>query len=132
MDALRVMNLDLRAPLRYRTRAGTALRIEAGGEAVAVYDGADGEGTPLVPSVVADKDDLSGDVEIPVGRYLFVQMRTEADEASVAVLADELRNEALWRGIGLSPRLYVRLLDEEDDGPVLQALRPLDDEGGGR
>ncbi|HCM25008.1 MAG: hypothetical protein A2Z99_02890 [Treponema sp. GWB1_62_6] len=132
MDALRVMNLDLRAPLRYKTRAGTALRIEAGGEAVAVYDGVDEEGTPLVPTVIADKDDLSGDFEIPAGRYLLVQIRSEVDDSSIRILADELKNEALWRDVGLAPRLYVRVLDEEDGGPVLQALRPVIDNGGGR
>lgn len=142
MDELRVMNLDLRAPLLFRARKSSTLRVKDGGEAVAVYDGGDPSKTPLVPSIVADAvgGDSSGAtvdgppgnrVEIPAGRYLFVQTRAEADDRSIAALADELGNEALWRGLELSPRLFIRALSEEG-GPVLQALKPILGESGGR
>ncbi len=62
-------------------------------------------------------------LEVPVGKYFFIQLRQRIQKEDLFPLALDLQKEGLWRQLPLAPRLYVRFLEEE--GPVTQLLRPL-------
>ena len=108
-----VRTLDLRA------------RLAAGGDgSLTAYD-LDGE-LSRSPEVDVERYALAltgAPVDaIPAGKYLFAQMRGAPTDRLVAEEALELQKEGLWRGLELSPRLYLRVLDEEG-GAVRQLLR---------
>jgi hypothetical protein len=156
MQPLRIMTLDLRAPLRYRLSSCTDPFVApAEGERIARFDleaavASSVEPAPAsylgAPTLVADSldadagddtalgdaalgSDTHGDeIVIPVGRYLFAQVRAEengeVDAELFAAAAIELQKDGLWRGIPLERFIYLRLLAEEG-GPVFQILRPI-------
>lgn len=144
MQPLRIMTLDLRSPLRYRPspcadlfgRPPTGERMARfeleGAQATAVeIDTAQYLGSPAVTADSVDASDAAepseDEVVIPVGRYLFAQLRPEGariDADLLAAAALELQKDGLWRAIALEPRFYLRVL-AEGDGTVFQILRPI-------
>jgi hypothetical protein len=146
MQPLRIMTLDLRAPLRYRlSTCADPFVAPAEGERIARFDleaalasslDADPASYLGSPALIADAldPDTGGDAaagegtEIPAGRYLFAQMRVgdagEVDAELFAAAAIEIQKDGLWRGIALESYVYLRLLAEEA-GPVFQILRPI-------
>ena len=145
MQPLRIMTLDLRAPLSYRStsRSRTFLPPETG-ERVARFDLAsslasavENEGASFLgePTVVAESAEVAGpegeEVVIPAGRYLFAQFRAESLPVEAELLAEaaiEVQKDGLWRGVPMEPWVYLRFLSEEG-GLACQVLRPIADSG---
>jgi hypothetical protein len=63
-------------------------------------------------------------VQLPAGRYLFVQRREALNRESCIALAVEQQKDGLWERLAPGDKLYVRYLFE-DGKPVTQLLRPL-------
>jgi hypothetical protein len=142
MEPLRIMTLDLRSPLRYRTSSGTAPFADLDeGERMAIFE-LDGEraaaidiepaaylGPPaaVAESYTAETGTEADEAAIPSGRYLFAQFRPDDDRVEAelfAAAALEVQKEGLWQGLALARRVYLRLLSEEGR-IVCQVLRPI-------
>ena len=61
---------------------------------------------------------------IPKGLYLFAQIRSSVDRELFTAMAIEVQKEGLWRKLEMEPRVFLRVLMEED-GIVSQVFRPL-------
>lgn len=61
---------------------------------------------------------------IPKGLYLFAQIRSSVDRQLFTAMAIEVQKEGLWRKFEMEPRVFLRVLMEED-GIVSQVFRPL-------
>lgn len=126
--------LELRAPLVYaplsqrdpfaeRVEKEMVVRFELEPQEARSFDPIE-ERYFASPGVVGLLGPLSEELlEIPVGKYFFIQLRQRIKKEELFPLAWDLQKEGLWRGLALAPRLYIRFLEEE--GPVTQLLRPL-------
>jgi hypothetical protein len=141
MEKLRALNLELRAPLRYRRdqrlvpfgydpRRGEALFVFALNPAQdrrfepdpAAYLGPLLAGGPALGE--GEAADPADTLLLPGGNYFFAQTRTIPDREGLIALAADLQQELLWQRLTPDPRLYLRYLVEERD-PVFQLFRPL-------
>ncbi len=113
MPAPIVRTLDLRADLS-----------PGNGESITVYELADPIGFSPDPSPELYSEALRGAPanKVPAGKYLFYQADGAPEYPILAEEALEVQREGLWRGLRLSPRLYLRVLSEER-GIVRQLLR---------
>ena len=107
--------LDLRAPLEASASERLTLYL---------LDPAKADTPDAAPDGYLSDSRASPAEDIPAGRYLFAQTRGEPSPEGIARDGLELQKEGLWRALALEPRLYVRVLREED-GTVVQALRPI-------
>ncbi len=128
---MKVMKLDLRAPLPYRRELGPPLTDDD--ERVCLYELDDRTGQDLDPQaegylgepiLTAGIHGAGEEVAVPQGTYLFAQLKAAPEPHIQTALAIEVQKEGLWQGLAMGKRLYVRILREED-GTVTQALRPL-------
>lgn len=145
MDKPVFFNLDLRAPFEYskitlsdpfvfpNAREGAVL-FQLDSQLCTQFDGDPLLllGKPILGGIesTSTEGDIfeAGILRIPQGKYFFVQRREGPSLKEVARLNAEAQREALWRGLRLTDRLYVRFLLEEE-GPTFQILRPLGEEG---
>jgi hypothetical protein len=141
MEKLRTLNLELRAPLRYRRdqgldpfgydpRQGEALFVFALDPVQdrrfepdpAAYLG------PLLAGGRALEEGESADpadtLLLPGGNYFFAQTRTIPDREGLIALAVDVQQELLWQRLTPDSPLYLRYLVEEGE-PVFQLFRPL-------
>jgi hypothetical protein len=63
-------------------------------------------------------------IQLPAGKYLFVQRREALNREACLALAVEQQKDGLWERFALADKLYVRYLFE-DGKPVTQLFRPL-------
>jgi hypothetical protein len=63
-------------------------------------------------------------IQLPAGKYLFVQRREALNREDCLALAAEQQKDGLWERFALTEKLYVRYLFE-DGKPVTQLFRPL-------
>ena len=68
-------------------------------------------------------EDSPGSLELPAGKYLFVQKRENLSRKEVSALALEVQLEGLWQRLKLGRKLFLRCLSE-DERPVTQIFRP--------
>jgi hypothetical protein len=141
MDTLVFRNLDLRAPFEYTKIAlADPFVFPAAPEGAVLfqldshlYTELEGDphrllGKPIQGGVESPSEEGNnpgkGSFRIPPGKYFFVQCREPPSLEAVAQVNAEAQREALWRGLHITDRLYVRFLVEEE-GLVFQILRPL-------
>lgn len=62
--------------------------------------------------------------ELPVGEYMFAQVREILNQDAFIGMAMEVQKEGLWKRLSLEDRLYLRYLFEDGKG-VTQIFRPL-------
>ena len=63
-------------------------------------------------------------VQLPAGKYLFLQQRKVLDKDECVALAVEQQKDGLWERAQLKNLLYIRYLFE-DGSPVTQVIRPI-------
>jgi hypothetical protein len=138
MMNLNILNLDLRAPLRYRREAGLLPfgYDPSRGEALFVFALSPAQcrsfepspealvGPLLAQGLSAGDAAAAGGLVLPAGKYLFAQTREPLNPGAFIEMAVEVQKEGLWQGLKPEPRLYLRYLLEEDS-PVSQLFRPL-------
>jgi hypothetical protein len=112
MQPLRIMTLDLRAPLAEDGIVSYGLDPERAGTP-----------EPAAPGYL-DPARRTSPASIASGKYLFAQTKGALEEATIAEMGIELQKEGLWRALSLEPTLFVRVLTEEE-GVVTQLMRPI-------
>ncbi|MCX7655939.1 MAG: hypothetical protein N2Z76_05400 [Treponemataceae bacterium] len=126
--------LELRAPLVYAPISqGAPFPEEGEEEMVVLFDLEPQEARSFDPieeryfasqGIIGVLDSFSEEIlEIPAGKYFFLQIRHRIKKEELFPFALDLQREGLWRRLSLAPRLYLRFLEEE--GAVTQLFRPL-------
>lgn len=112
MEGLRIMTLDLRAPLSEEGITEYPLPPTQ----AAVPD-------PTPEGYLQESSAIHG-ATAEIGKYLFLQVPGTLEEGSLLEYGIELQKEGLWRALYLDPKLFVRVLTEEGR-TVTQLLRPI-------
>jgi len=139
---LKLMRLDLRAPLVYQEAPGlipfecspptdeTALELlfcfELNSEQAGRID-PDADCFLGQLAFSAKGRDERGKVQLPAGLYLFAQQRKPLNREECIGMAIEQQKDGLWERLRLRDRLYIRCLFE-DGSPVTQIFRPFEDD----
>jgi len=139
MNSSPLLNLDLRSPLVYTRTETIYMEIAENDEILLCFDIDPAQSRSIEPKPELLLGSLvftgrkSGyldnfqteTVSLPVGNYLFVQVRGALNREEWLDLAVEQQKDGLWERNKLQNRLYVRLLFE-DGSFVTQLFRPLE------
>ncbi|MDR3116175.1 MAG: hypothetical protein LBU25_11735 [Treponema sp.] len=140
MNPLRIVQLDLRAPLVYRKAEDLSPFTHTGlpEDSLFCFDLSPDQHLSIEPAedhylgpvlfagtLPLDPDTLAGPplIELPQGTYMFAQVRELLGREGFIWLATEVQKEGLWQRLTLERRLYLRYLVEEGK-TITQVFRP--------
>ena len=140
MDPAPLLHLNLHTPLEYTEVPGLLFGSEfpgneAAGELLFCFELDQEQAVRIDPDesflpgnlVCAGRNTQTGNkgqkIQLPAGRYIFVQQRRALSQDECSYLAIEQQKDGLWERYKLDNRLYIRLLFE-DGSTVTQLFRP--------